>query len=97
VIVDGIVGMEGDGPLNGSAKPMGTLLMGADPLAVDATCCRIMKLQPERIPYMMMGAQKKLGVFPEAHIKQLGETIADVAQPFETLPHFHALYFGRGA
>jgi uncharacterized protein (DUF362 family) len=96
-IVDGIVGMEGDGPLNGSAKPMGTLIMGADPLAVDATCCRMMKLQPERIPYMMMGAQKKLGVFPEAQIKQLGETIADVAKPFETLPHFHALYFGRGA
>jgi uncharacterized protein (DUF362 family) len=96
-IVDGIVGMEGDGPLNGTAKPMGTLIMGADPLAVDATCCRIMKLQPERIPYMIMGAQKKLGLFQDAQIKQLGETIADVAQPFATLPHFHALYFGRGA
>jgi uncharacterized protein (DUF362 family) len=96
-IVDGIIGMEGDGPLNGTAKPMGTLIMGADPLAVDVTCCRVMKLQPERIPYMVMGAQKKLGMFAEAQIKQLGETIADVAQPFETLPHFHAVYFGRGA
>src|SRR5262249_4414443 len=36
-IVDGIVGMEGDGPLNGTAKPMGVLVMGADLLAVDAT------------------------------------------------------------
>jgi uncharacterized protein (DUF362 family) len=96
-IVDGIVGMEGDGPLNGTAKQMGTLVMGADPLAVDATCCRMMKLPLERIPYMTLGAQKKLGMFKEEQIKQLGEPIRDVAKPFETLPHFHALYFGRGA
>ena len=43
-IVDGIIGMEGDGPLNGTPKPLGALIMGADPLAVDATCCRLMKL-----------------------------------------------------
>jgi uncharacterized protein (DUF362 family) len=96
-IVDGIVGMEGDGPLNGTAKKMGTIIMGADPLAVDTTCCRMMKLQPERIPYMTMGAQKKLGMFQEAQIKQVGETIQDVAQQFETLPHFHGAYYGRGA
>ena len=37
-IVDGIVGMEGDGPLNGTPKPMGVLVMGSDLVAVDATC-----------------------------------------------------------
>src|SRR5205807_2637142 len=33
-IVDGIVGMEGDGPLNGTPKEMGTVVMGSDLLAV---------------------------------------------------------------
>ena len=40
-IVDGIIGMEGDGPLNGTAKPFGALIMGHDLVAVDATCCRL--------------------------------------------------------
>src|ERR1700722_17026282 len=61
-IVDGIIGMEGDGPLNGVAKPFGALIMGTDLLAVDATCCRLMQLNPEKIAYLIMGYQKKLGL-----------------------------------
>jgi uncharacterized protein (DUF362 family) len=85
-IVDGIVGMEGDGPLNGSAKPMGLLVMGADLLAVDATCCRLMGLDPRRIPYLMLGQQKKLGRLNEADIPQLGETIATKMKRFQLPP-----------
>ncbi len=60
-IVDGIVGMEGDGPLNGTAKPFGALIMGHDLVAVDATCCRLMMLDPLKIAYLGLGAMKKLG------------------------------------
>src|SRR5258708_6876951 len=84
-IVDGIVGMEGDGPLNGTAKPVGALIMGIDPLAVDATCCRLMKLNPEQVGYLMLGASRKLGLLKEAQIQQIGERIDALAQPFETL------------
>jgi uncharacterized protein (DUF362 family) len=87
-IVDGIVGMEGDGPLNGTAKPLGALIMGIDPLAVDATCCRLMRLDPERIPYLVLGYRKKLGLLREADVRQIGASIAALAQPFETVPHF---------
>jgi uncharacterized protein (DUF362 family) len=90
-IVDGIVGMEGDGPLNGTAKPLGALIMGNDPLAVDATCCRLMRLDPERIPYLVLGYRKKLGLLREAEIRQVGEPIEALAQPFETLPHFQEI------
>lgn len=90
-IVDGIIGMEGDGPLNGTAKPMGVLVMGHDLLAVDATCCRLMKLDPEKIGYLVLGQQKKLGRMKERDIKQLGEMIAKTAQPFETVPHLNNL------
>ncbi len=41
-VVDGIVGMEGDGPLFGQAVRTAALIVGADPVAVDATCCRLM-------------------------------------------------------
>jgi uncharacterized protein (DUF362 family) len=90
-IVDGIVGMEGDGPLNGTPRALGALVMGADPVAVDATCCRLMRLQPERISYLSMGQRKKLGRQTEAAVEQLGERIDALAQPFEIVPHFQQI------
>jgi uncharacterized protein (DUF362 family) len=96
-IVDGIIGMEGDGPLNGTAKPMGVLVMGCDMVALDATCCRLMQLDPLKIGYLVMGNRKKLGLLAEAQIEQLGETIAALAKPFETVPHFNQLCMGRSA
>ncbi len=96
-IVDGIVGMEGDGPLAGRAKELGVLVMGADPMAVDATCCRLMQLDPMKIGYLQLGQIRKLGLLAEGQIKQIGETIAANAKPFETLPHYRELYMGRSA
>src|SRR5262249_1720598 len=75
-VVDGILGMEGDGPLNGTPVPSGVLVMGADPVAVDATCCRLMRLDPTRVGYLVLGAQKRLGLLAEGQVRQLGEAIA---------------------
>jgi uncharacterized protein (DUF362 family) len=85
-IVDGIIGMEGDGPLNGSAKPVGVLVMGVDLVAVDATCCRIMGLPPERVPTLMLAQAKRLGQLSHAAVTQLGEPIEAVATRFELPP-----------
>ena len=85
-IVDGIVGMEGDGPLNGTAKHVGAVVMGVDLVAVDATCCRLMKLPPERLPTLMLAAHKRLGHVRDAMIPQLGEPIAALAQAFALPP-----------
>jgi uncharacterized protein (DUF362 family) len=93
-IVDGIIGMEGDGPLNGTAKPMGVLVMGSDLLAVDATCCRLMMLDPERIGYLVLGASKRLGLLKAADIQQVGEAIDALAKSFETVPHFDCIRMG---
>ncbi len=96
-IVDGIVGMEGDGPLNGTPKTMGVLVMGSDLVAVDATCCRLMQFDPEKIAYLVLGMRKKLGLLAEPQIKQLGEIIAERAQAFDTVEHFKALALGKPA
>jgi uncharacterized protein (DUF362 family) len=85
-IVDGIIGMEGDGPLNGTAKPVGAIVMGVDLLAVDATCCRLMQLPPERVPTLVLAAQRRLGQLREDAIPQLGESIDSLARPFELPP-----------
>ena len=69
--------------------------MGVDLLAVDATCCRLMQLDPQRMGYLMLGYRKKLGLLRESDIQQIGEPIDALAQPFETLEHFRSLYLGR--
>ena len=96
-IVDGIIGMEGDGPLNGTPKAMGVLVMGIDLVAVDATCCRLMQFDADRIGYLAMAHGKKLGQIAVDKIQQIGETIDGRKQPFETVPHFKPLWVGRSA
>jgi uncharacterized protein (DUF362 family) len=51
-IVDAIIGMEGDGPIMGRARPLGFLAMGTDVVAVDATCARVVGLDPDKIVYL---------------------------------------------
>jgi len=83
-IVDGIVGMEGNGPIQGSAKNVGVLVAGKDPIAVDATCCRIMQIDPLRIGYLQLaGGEARLA---ERNIVQAEESIAAVSTPFELIP-----------
>jgi uncharacterized protein (DUF362 family) len=96
-IVDGIIGMEGDGPLNGTPVNTGVLVMGSDLVAVDATCCRLMQLDPARVAYLVMGSVKKLGHLAEAQIKQVGDTIAQHSRPFATVEHFQTFRLAKPA
>jgi uncharacterized protein (DUF362 family) len=93
-IVDGIVGMEGNGPIQGTPKQAGVLVAGSDPVAVDATCCRIMGIDPTRIGYLRLAAEEAR--LAEMHIHQAGEKIAAVARPFALIPEFRGLRLGKG-
>jgi uncharacterized protein (DUF362 family) len=92
-IVDGIVGMEGNGPIQGTPRNAGVVVAGASPVAVDATCCRIMGLDPARIGYLQLAAGvQNLG---QQLIPQRGERIESVAAPFAVLPELAGLRFSR--
>ena len=85
-IVDGIVGMEGDGPLNGTAKPSGVLVMGTDLVAVDATVLPADGLAAGAHADARVRAPRSVGRLAEAEIPQIGEPIAALAQKFEMPP-----------
>ena len=85
-IVDGIIGMEGDGPIMGTPRHAGVLVLGTNLPAVDATCSRLMEINPSRIGYLA-AASGRLGPIAERHIEQRGETIKDMARRFELLDH----------
>ena len=87
VIADGIVAMEGNGPLHGSSRQLGVLILADDPVAADATASRIMTLSPERLPHLRE-AGRFLGNIFESDIQQLAVSIESVRQPFQVLPAF---------
>jgi uncharacterized protein (DUF362 family) len=89
-IVDGINAMEGNGPIQGNPKRANVLIFGNDPVAVDATCCRIMRLRPEKVRYLI-GAGTLLGHLSADKIEQLGESIESVRTPFAVLRAFDKL------
>jgi uncharacterized protein (DUF362 family) len=65
--------------------------MGRDPVAVDATCCRIMKIDPMRIRYLQLATGGSGSAIVEANISQRGETIQSVSSPFALIPEFQNL------
>jgi uncharacterized protein (DUF362 family) len=89
-IVDGIVGMEGNGPIQGVPKHAGVLVAGSDPVAVDATCCRIMCIDPFQIGYLRLTSDDDSHM-SERNINQIGEAISGVATPFDLIPEFQRL------
>src|SRR4029077_7092374 len=89
-IVDGILGMEGNGPIQGTPKAAGVLLFGDDPVAVDATACRVMGLLPEKVDYLAR-AGTMLGHVGAARIQQLGEPVDSVRTPFKVVHEFTRL------
>lgn len=94
-IVDGIVGMEGNGPIQGAPKQAGVLVMGRDMVAVDATCCRIMSIDPRRIEYLALASE--LGHVRAERIEQCGERLDSVRSVFALIPRFAHLRQGREA
>ncbi len=86
-VIDGVIGMEGDGPIMGTAKPVGAVIMGRNLLAVDCTAARIMGFDPRKIPYLMMAGRHLPGL-KEASILYKAEHPSKFASKFRCLPQF---------
>jgi uncharacterized protein (DUF362 family) len=89
-IVDGIVGMEGNGPLQGQAKHSGVLILGEDLVAVDATAARLMKIEPRKIEYLEI-ADRFLGNIRDDRIEQLAERLEKFQQDYRVIGNFQEL------
>jgi uncharacterized protein (DUF362 family) len=89
-IVDGIVGMEGNGPLQGQSKQIGVLIFGDDLVAVDASAARVMRIDPQKIKYLAK-AGEFLGNLAAERIEQIGERLESVRQDFQVIDDFKNL------
>jgi len=79
-VIDGFVGMEGRGPSDGTPVQMDLIITGKDPVATDATGCRVMGFDPHEISHIRKACEKGLGSIDDVQI--LGERLEDVARTF---------------
>ncbi len=85
-VVDGVVGMEDDGPLMGTAVTSGSIAVGADLLSVDATCARLMGMDPAGIEYLGFAAWAGVGAIDEGKIDLVGAPLAKLRRDFRRAP-----------
>ena len=83
IVVDGVVAMEGNGPLVGNPVDLGIVVAGDNPVAVDSVCTRIMGLEPEEVGHIVNGWKMGLGEMKLEKIRVLGESISSVQRRFE--------------
>jgi uncharacterized protein (DUF362 family) len=84
-IVDGIVGMEGDGPINGTPKAAGLLVIADDPVAADATAAHVMGFDPESLTWLTE-AGRFLGTADLERITVRGEDPSASVSRFQPAP-----------
>jgi uncharacterized protein (DUF362 family) len=94
-IVDAIDCMEGDGPIMGSPKHLGVLAIGTNLTALDATCARLMGLEPSRISYLGLAAER-LGPVSDWQIEQRGDAWRPLRSPFAVLDYPHLQRLRQG-
>lgn len=62
-ILDGVVGMEGNGPTAGDARHVGVLMASPSPYALDLAAVRLMGLAPDAVPTVTAAIRR--GLSPE--------------------------------
>ncbi|MDD5082868.1 MAG: DUF362 domain-containing protein [Dehalococcoidales bacterium] len=72
-LMDGIMAMEGNGPRNGRPYPMGLLIFSTDPVALDATACRLIDLDPLNVPTCAAAEKAGLGKLNTTDIELVGD------------------------
>jgi uncharacterized protein (DUF362 family) len=86
-IVDGIVGMQGDGPIAGDPVHSGVVLFSRDPVAADVTGARLMGMDPEKVEYLVQ-AGRFLGQARSELIEQRGEDPGPLTRTYRPAPRF---------
>ncbi len=89
-IVDGIVGMEGNGPISGTPIASNVLVFGNDPVATDVVAAKLMGFDPTRVPHLAE-AGRFLGQGDLGRIRMEGEDDGRLAKDFAVLPAFRSM------
>jgi len=85
-IIDGTIGMQGNGPCNGTPINSGWAIASLDPLAADSLASYLMGFKIEDIGYLNLIKKEGLGsLYPKDKIEILGENPKKLTTPYR--PH----------
>jgi len=82
-IIDGFYALEGPGPTSGTPVKMDLLIAGKDVVAVDATACRVMDVEPAEIYHIRRAYEKGLGEIDETRIRVIGAKVEETRRRFK--------------
>ena len=82
ILVDGIIGMEGLGPIHGKPVRLGLIIAGLNPVTVDSICCHIMGFNPYAVEPLLEAYKEGIGEIDIKRIQILGEKINNVKKRF---------------
>jgi uncharacterized protein (DUF362 family) len=74
-IIDAVIAMDGPGPINGRARPLGWLLGGTDPFALEVICSKLVNIKPENIPIIKTAKKMGLNCPNTDEIEILGDSL----------------------
>jgi len=85
-IIDGVIGMEGNGPGSGNPIRADWILSSLDPLAADSLAAYLMGFKIEDIGYLNLMKEKNLGrLYPKDKIPVIGDNPEELKKSFR--PH----------
>jgi len=85
-LVDGVWGLEGDGPLQGTPVRMDLVVAGRNALAVDRVCLQIMGIDQGAVQHLVYAAQRGLGPADLAAITIAGDPFTPRPFVLPTVP-----------
>lgn len=76
-LMDGIIGMQGNGPQNGDPKKLGVVVASEDAVALDAVICEMVGLKRELMPTILAAEEMGAGQSHLENISVAGEALED--------------------
>ncbi|MBN1972985.1 MAG: DUF362 domain-containing protein [Sedimentisphaerales bacterium] len=89
-IIDAVTVMDGPGPIHGRARPLGWIIGGTDPIALEIICAMLVDFEPTAIPIIETAKQLNFGCQDFEKIQILGDefpkNICTDFQPAKQIP-----------
>ncbi len=83
-IIDGVVAMDGRGPIRGRGRPLGWIIGGTEPMALETICCKLVNIKTEELPILKTARQMGLPCPDEDSIEILGDDYSEsICKDFE--------------
>ena len=83
-IIDGVVAMDGAGPIRGRARVLGWIIGGTEPMSMETICCKLVNIKPDDLPILKTARHMGLAFPDEDNIKILGDDFPEsICMDFE--------------